>query len=425
MKEAMNTEQKNITQNDRLKCTKGEVSPSLQPSQPSSATPSAGDTPATPPKFTFIDLFAGAGGLSLGLEQAGFTPIFVNEIVPQFNETYRKNRNLSDDQYFVGDIKELNEKIDEYLPRFQNADLLCGGPPCQGFSMANRQRIIDDPRNQLYKEYLKLLSVVRPKFFIMENVRGMSNKWDEIKENFETYLNKNKNEKYQFSSHLLYAEEFGVPQHRERFIVIGNRLGISPEKVFEEIFKNKRKSFVLKEALEGLPKLGVKKTKGSNTIEDSNTGYSECSFKYIENDFFHFINGNRKLSKLYNHKNRYNNSRDIEIYTRLPQGANSLHESIADIMPYKSRNDIFKDKYFKLEENKICKTITSHMKFDCNMYIHPWYSRGLTPREAARIQTFPDDYIFYGSQNSWYAQIGNAVPVKLAYAIGKGIAKFL
>lgn len=94
--------------------------------------------------------------------------------------------------------------------------------------MANRQRIIDDPRNQLYKEYLKLLSVVRPKFFIMENVRGMSNKWEEIRENFETYLNSDDNKKYQFSSHLLYAEDFGVPQHRERFIVIGNRLGISP-----------------------------------------------------------------------------------------------------------------------------------------------------------------------------------------------------
>ena len=375
--------------------------------------------------FTFIDLFAGAGGLSLGLEQAGFLPVFVNEIVPQFNETYRKNRNLSYEQYFVGDIKKLNEKIDEYLPRFKDVDLVCGGPPCQGFSMANRQRIIDDPRNQLYKEYLKLLSVVRPKFFIMENVRGMSNKWEEIRENFETYLNSDDNKKYQFSSHLLYAEDFGVPQHRERFIVIGNRLGISPEKVFDEIFKNKKKPFVLRNALEGLPKLGIKKVKGKNNIEDDDSGYTECDFTYKRNDFYCFINSNRKIEKLYNHKNRYNNPRDIEIYSRLPQGANSLHESIEDIMPYKSRNDIFKDKYFKLEENKICKTITSHMRFDCNMYIHPWYARGLTPREAARIQTFPDDYVFYGSQNSWYAQIGNAVPVKLAYAIGKGIAKFL
>ena len=102
-----------------------------------------------------------------------------------------------------------------------------------------------------------------------------------------------------------------------------------------------------------------------------------------------------------------------------------MHESIADIMPYKTRNDIFKDKYFKLDENQICKTITSHMKYDCNMYIHPWEARGLSPREAARIQTFPDDYVFTGPQNSWYAQIGNAVPVKLAYVIGKAIRKFL
>lgn len=375
--------------------------------------------------YNFIDLFAGAGGLSLGLEQAGFTPIFVNEIVAQYNETYRRNRNLSDDQYYVGDIKSLNENIGQYITRFKDVELVCGGPPCQGFSMANRQRMIEDPRNKLYKEYLKLLSVVRPKFFIMENVRGMSKKWDEIKENFEIYLNDGKDVKYLFSSHLMYAEDFGVPQHRERFIVIGNRLGINPESVFEEIFKYKRTSFVLKDALEGLPALGQKKEKGKNGEEDSNSGYTMCNFSFPKTEFFKFINGDKDVTVLYNHKNRYNNDRDVEIYRRLPQGGNSLHESIADIMPYKSRNNIFKDKYFKLEEGKICKTITSHMKFDCNMYIHPWYSRGLSPREAARLQTFPDDYVFYGPQNSWYAQIGNAVPVKLAEAIGKGIVQFL
>ena len=105
-------------------------------------------------------------------------------------------------------------------------------------------------------------------------------------------------------------------------------------------------------------------------------------------------------------------------------GENSLAESIADIMPYASRNHMFKDKYYKLDGNQICKTITSHMKFDCNMYIHPWQSRGLSPREAARVQTFPDDYVFYGAQNSWYMQIGNAVPVKLAENIGRAIHAF-
>ena len=287
--------------------------------------------------------------------------------------------------------------------------------------MANRQRIIDDPRNQLYKAYLNFLKVVRPTFFIMENVKGMANKIEEIKQNFSDYLG----DEYVFDYKILKAQDFGVPQNRERFILIGNRMGITPELIFNEIFKYKRTPFTLKDALEGLPHLEAKKVKGAKDIEDELSGFTVRNFTYPLTSFYYFINGNKTINKLYNHKNRYNNERDIEIFRRLPQGANSLHESIADIMPYKRRNDIFKDKYFKLDETQICKTITSHMKFDCNMYIHPWEARGLSPREAARIQTFPDDYILTGAQNQWYAQIGNAVPVKLAKAIGDGIMKFL
>ncbi len=374
--------------------------------------------------FDFIDLFAGCGGLSLGLEQAGFSPILVNEIVPQFAETYRLNRNLDNSSVFVGDICELNNDIATAKSKFENVTLVCGGPPCQGFSMANRQRIIDDPRNMLYKEYLKFLCAIRPAFFIMENVRGMQSRWDEIESDFNTYLNQERHT-YNFTGKLLLAEDFGVPQHRERFIVIGNRLGIAPEVIFDKIFSLKRTPFVLRDALYGLPSLGIKAEKGRNDVEDDNSGYTQIDFSYPVTDFYHFINGDRKLSVLYNHKNRYNNPRDVEIYSRLPQGGNSLHPSIADIMPYSRRNGIFKDKYFKLQEDRICKTITSHMRYDCNMYIHPWYSRGLSPREAARIQTFPDDFILYGAQNSWYAQIGNAVPVKLAHAIGTAIVSFL
>lgn len=372
-------------------------------------------------KYTFIDLFAGAGGLSLGLEQAGFTPCFVNEIVQTYSNTYKANRDLPDERSYIGDINTLNEHFEEYAHLMQGATLVCGGPPCQGFSMANRQRIIDDPRNQLYKAYLTFLSRVRPQFFIMENVKGMANKIDEIKQNFREFLG----DEYLFDYELFKAQDYGVPQNRERLIFIGNRLGINPKTIFDEIHKNKRKAFVLRDALWGLPHLEPKLEKGKSDIEDEKSGYTERDYIYEDNEFYHFINGDRIITKLYNHKNRYNNPRDLEIYRRLPQGANSLHESIADIMPYKSRNDIFKDKYFKLSEEQICKTITAHMRFDCNMYIHPWETRGLSPREAARIQTFPDDYIFTGPQNSWYAQIGNAVPVKLAQAIGNGIMKFL
>ena len=162
-----------------------------------------------------------------------------------------------------------------------------------------------------------------------------------------------------------------------------------------------------------------------SALENSEIGYFKVHFEYQKTNFFSFINGNKQLDVLYNHKNRYNNDRDIQIYSRLPQGGNSLDPSIADIMPYKSRLNIFKDKYFKLKYKEICKTITSHMQFDCNMYIHPTQARGLSPREAARIQTFPDDYVFYGPQNSWYKQIGNAVPVKFAEIIAKEIVKYL
>ena len=290
--------------------------------------------------YKMVDLFAGCGGLSLGLEQAGFTPWFVNEIIEQFANTYKVNHQLSDEHYFIGDIALLNEHIDEYKEVLTDITLVCGGPPCQGFSMANRQRILDDPRNSLYKQYLIFLSSVRPKFFIMENVKGMMNKKEEIIQNFKEYLGA----EYQYDYAVLKAQDFGVPQNRERFIMIGNRMGISPKDIFEEIYKHKREPFVLRDALYGLPHLEPKKGKGQSGVEEISSGLTERDFDYPQTDFYHFINGNKVINKLYNHKNRYNNERDIEIYRRLPQGANSLHESIADIMPYKRRNEIFKDK---------------------------------------------------------------------------------
>jgi DNA (cytosine-5)-methyltransferase 1 len=374
-----------------------------------------------PKKNSFIDLFAGCGGLSLGLTSTGFKPIFVNEIEPTFAETFYFNHNLHTDQYYVGDINNLVTEIDKYSKFFKNITLVCGGPPCQGFSMANRQRLIDDPRNVLYKSYLKFLHKVRPQFFIMENVKGMAYKISEIIADFKKYLG----DDYNFDYALLNAKDFGLPQNRERFFLIGNRIGVDTHKIFENIKKECKKEFVLKDAISNLPSLQPKPHKHKNDINNEEYGFVIRKVSLKKNEFYHFINGENENGLLFNHKNRYNNERDIEIFSRLPQGANSLHSSIADIMPYTSRNHMFKDKYFKLNENEVCKTITSHMKFDCNMYIHPTQARGLSPREAARIQTFPDNYLFRGSQNKWFAQIGNAVPVKLAEIIGRNIMKFI
>lgn len=374
-------------------------------------------------KNNFIDLFAGCGGLSLGMEQAGFQVVFASDIDPICSQTYLANRTLGADKMFVGDIAELNRRYSEFAKYFTNVALVCGGPPCQGFSMANRQRLINDPRNVLYKEYLIFLKNSHPKFFVMENVKGMLNKTEEILADIKDYLG----EEYDVFFDVFNAKNFGVPQNRERLILIGNRIGVSSKQIIQEIHDRESTTprFTLYDAIADLPQLEPNRIKNNNKIEYTETGYTRIEYSYAATPFYSFINGGRKIDFLYNHKNRYNNDRDIEIFSRLPQGANSLHESIADIMPYKSRNGIFKDKYFKLRFDDVCKTITSHMKFDCNMYIHPTQARGLSPREAARIQTFPDDFVFYGPQNSWYKQIGNAVPVKLAQVIGEEVIKYL
>lgn len=370
---------------------------------------------------TMIDLFAGCGGLSLGLEQAGFKAIYANEINPICAETYIKNINISREQFYIGDINDLVRELESGKKQFSEIDLVSGGPPCQGFSMANRQRIIDDPRNSLYKAYLQFLSIVKPKFFIMENVKGMANKIEEIFENFHEVLG----ESYNFSYKLLNAKDFGVPQNRERLFIIGNRIGIDSNQIIENIVATQHKKYVLYDAIADLPPLGRNMIKNKSSIENEIVGFFKRDYTYSKSDFYKYINDGRDVKFVYNHKNRYNNERDVKIFSLLPQGENSLHYSISDIMPYKTRNHIFKDKYYKLKYDDVCKTITSHMKFDCNMYIHPTQARGLSAREAARIQTFPDDFIFTGAQNSWYLQIGNAVPVKLAKIIGGEIIKWL
>jgi len=374
-------------------------------------------------KYSLIDTFAGCGGLSLGMENTGFNPVFVNEIEPRFLESYYFNRELPLEKYFCDDIKKLVQEYKLYEHNFQNIDLFIGGPPCQGFSMANRQPIIDDPRNELYKYYLELLHLVQPKFFVMENVKGMMNKSDEIKNDFLKKVGNN----YSIEIILLNAKDFNIPQNRERVFVIGSRLkNVEALSIIEDIEKQKKhiNYNVLRDALEDLPVLMPKRIKNAAKLENDDIGYKFKKIKLKQTTFKGFIN-TQQSCYISNHINRYNNDRDIEIFSRLPQGKNSLHESIKDIMPYANRNHMFKDKYFKLDENKHSKTITSHMKYDCNMYIHPTQSRGLSPREAARIQTFPDDFVFMGSNNNWYAQIGNAVPVKLAEVIGSSIMKHL
>lgn len=372
--------------------------------------------------YNTIDLFCGAGGLSYGFEKAGFNILLGIDNDSVALETFEANHNGA--KSVCGDITKISyEKDIKPIIGDKAIDVVIGGPPCQGFSMANRQRLINDPRNSLYKEYLIFLQKARPAFFVMENVKGMLNKMEEILADIKEYLGP----EYDVYCDIFNAKNFGVPQNRERLILIGNRIGVSSQRIINGIHSREQSlpRFSLFDAISDLPALLPNRIKNNNKCECAATGFTRVEYSYSSTPFRSFLNGDREVAFLYNHKNRYNNDRDIEIYSRLPQGANSLHESISDIMPYKSRNGIFKDKYYKLRYDDVCKTITSHMKFDCNMYIHPTQSRGLSPREAARIQTFPDYFVFYGPQNSWYKQIGNAVPVKMAQIIGEEIIKYL
>ncbi|MCM1508145.1 MAG: DNA cytosine methyltransferase [Ruminococcus flavefaciens] len=368
-----------------------------------------------------IDLFCGAGGLSLGFTQEGFITSLANDIEPCCIDTYSHNHPDLPRKYIVlGDIQNVVNDI-KSLMRFQNVDVIVGGPPCQGFSMANRQRLINDPRNQLYKNYVKAVELVQPRFFVMENVKGMLSVASQVVEDFETIG-------YNVSYRVLNAKDFGVPQNRERLIYIGNRIGADNSVILDEIssLSSSIPHSVLADAIEGLRPLEASRKKNdteSNSVQSG--GKIEKSTSINANSYITYINQGRKYPLTFNHKARYNNDRDIEIYGRMLPGDKSDDPKIADIMPYKSRNNIFKDKYFKLEPSKICKTITAHMKFDCNMYIHPSQARGLTPRESARIQSYPDDYFFRGSYTKTYMQIGNSVPPLLGRAIASIIKKHL
>lgn len=372
-------------------------------------------------KPKIVDLFCGAGGLSLGFVQEGFSVALANDIEACCVDTYAHNHpETPRDHIILGDIRNVVADLEKLVSEF-NIDVVVGGPPCQGFSMANRQRLIDDPRNYLYKNYIEVVKRVKPKFFIMENVKGMLGVAEQVKEDFEKIG-------YTVSCKVFNAKDFGVPQNRERLIYVGNRIGLDNNQIIREIEElgASSKRYVLSDALFGLRSLEASRIKNSTETDSEISGKKiEMALENSVNEFVDLINCQRQIPVVCNHKARYNNDRDIEIFGRLNQGDKSDDPKIADIMPYASRNDIFKDKYFKLEENKVCKTITAHMKFDCNMYIHPTQARGLTPREAARIQTYPDDYFFRGSYTKTYMQIGNSVPPLLSRAIASIIIKYI
>lgn len=387
-------------------------------------------------KLTLVDFFCGAGGLSLGFLQEGFHVKLANDIEDVCIQTYKYNHPELPSKYLLqGDIKEIVDNIDGYIT--DDIDVVVGGPPCQGFSEANRQRVIDDPRNKLYKYFVKAVESIAPKIVVMENVKGMLKVANQVIEDYEN-LKIEKNGmiySYRVSYQILNSQDFSVAQSRERLIYIAVRNDvieakkITPDIIFKRIREANigHKTFLLSDALKDIKPLEAPRIKNMNEVDSDVSGKKIDINIYADNhnEYLSLINMGRYIPYLFNHKARYVSDVNYEIYRRLNPGDDATDEKIKDIMPYANRNHCFKDKYYKLIPNRPCRTITAHLRMDCHSHIHPFQIRALTPREAARVQSFPDDYLFWGPYLKTYMQIGNAVPVMMARGIAKIIKEFL
>jgi DNA (cytosine-5)-methyltransferase 1 len=318
-------------------------------------------------------------------------------------ETYIKNH--PNTLVIVDDIKNVDNKN---IFKKNDAEVIIGGPPCQGFSMAGariRNGFINDPRNLLFKHYYNIVKSVKPKVFIMENVKGIATiQGGKIfKEILDLFSDENAldGDKYYVYHRVLKATEFGIPQTRERMIIIG----ILNKEIDLDYLLKKTKGTIKKR----LPLFFETSTIWDAISDLSDTHHVSDSVvlsKPPQSSYQKYLCSKSKL--LYNHIETTHSSKAIqrmslikadENYTKLNENIKSVHSG----------------SYGRLNKNGLSRTITT--RFDTpsgGKYIHPIHNRTITPREAARIQSFPDDYIFYGTKSSICKQIGNAVPPKIS-----------
>ncbi len=342
-----------------------------------------------------VDLFSGAGGLSLGFEDAGFESVLAIDFWKPAIETYNYNR-----QKKVGEVQDITKLDKEYfdLHNISNLVGVIGGPPCQGFSMAGK-RIIDDDRNKLYRDYFRVLSILKPQFFLMENVVGLTNiNGGAIKEDI---FKRAKEIGYTVFFKIMCASDYGVPQNRKRAIFIGIQDSIVKEKG-DFIFPKEVDYIVTAyEAICDLPNLDLKQ---DNT-------------KYIcppQNDYQ--IEMRRSSSSVFNHEQSRHTKETIEAISHVPEGG-GMKDIPEDIRKGRSYSSLLR----RMDSSKPSQTIdTGH-----RTYFHYKENRVISVREAARLQSFPDHYVFMSSKQNQYKQVGNAVPPILAREIAKALIKYL
>ena len=338
-----------------------------------------------------VDLFAGAGGMALGAKLAGIHVLLAVEQDKHAAATYSHNH---PETRVIADSIEKIQKDD--IPKSDKATILFGGPPCQGFSTSNqRTRSRENPSNWLFKEFIRITRLWQPDWVVIENVRGIV----ETENGFfrDTIVHGLEKAGYTCSEGVLKASDFGVPQVRSRFFLIASRHGITvnmPKPTY-------KKPVSVKEALADLPTL-------SNGNKQNHLNYPrKASSQYAKL----MRNGNSGCS---GHSVTLNAPHIIDRYQHIPQGGNWENIPEELMSNYTDRTRCHTGIYRRLKEDEPSVVLGNYRK---NMLIHPWEDRGLSVREAARLQSFPDWYDFQGSIGFQQQQVGNAVPPLLAKTI--------
>lgn len=378
--------------------------------------------------FTFLDLFCGCGGFTLGLQRAGFRCLAAIDFNSEAIRTFRANFD-SIPHVLEKDLTAFPPSDLEALIGTNRVDLIVGGPPCQGFSTARQvdganhgERLKEDPRRHLYKEFLRHVEHFKPKIFVMENVLGIRSA------SGGHYFTKVQSDArkigYRVHEQLEDCVELGVPQKRRRQLFIGTRLDL-PSYFLPKLDIPERTipNATLWEAIGDLPAL--KAGEGEETrdydirrrFDKINSRSSKYLLDVLEID---------KAGKLTAHRARPHNDRDLRDFARLNEGessAEAMRRGVEFEFPYDKTS--FKDRYTKQHRNRPCSTIVAHLAKDGLMFIHPTQNRSLTPREAARIQSFPDWFQLPVARTHQFRIIGNAVPPLVSEAVGNAVRKYL
>lgn len=392
-------------------------------------------------KYTFIDLFAGCGGLSEGFYRLGFRALAHVEINHWACETLRRRmryygyKNV-DKEVIEHDItaSDIIEKIEEAV-RGRNVDIIIGGPPCQAYSTAGRVRdakgMATDPRNYLFESYVKILEHYSPKFFVFENVTGLLSAKVDGSPIFPRIIQALGHNYDVISDPAILVHntaDYGVPQIRKRVIIMGVRKDIneiSVEDLYNEVIKTHWNPDTSEDERLGKKKfVDVKQAIGDLPSVEPGCDASTDDFYYpCNNDFLKRIS-KKGIHPLRDHIARNHNALDRERFTVMIHNHWTFGQLRREMPQYEHEHArLFDNSYVVQWWDLPSKTILAHIHKDGFQFIHPdeKQARSFTVREAARIQSFPDDFEFAGSRGEKYKQIGNAVPPLFAEALAKSV----